>query len=144
MFCYCSSNSMILYPNTHPPPLFFAEMGGPSSAKDRLLTLNLPPEVTKTKSNTFPLAVSANQRWISPFQQSLRCSFPAWSYHWPINNHFTCWLLRQTSKHAERRECEGAIIVITLQSAITEGCGYMDVWQHSYRKFSQPLPTRCA
>ena len=51
-------------------PLFFAETGGLASAKDRLLMLNFPPEVTKI--HTFPLAVSANQPWIPPFQQSLR------------------------------------------------------------------------
>ena len=39
-------------------PLFFVEIGGLASAKDHLLMLNLPPEVTKT--HTFPLAVSAN------------------------------------------------------------------------------------
>ena len=55
--------------NKYTPPLFFTEIGGPASAKDCLLMLNLPPEVTKT--HTFPLAVSANQRWIPPFQQSL-------------------------------------------------------------------------
>ena len=48
-------------------------------------------------------------------------------------------------KHAEQRECEGAIMVITLWSAIIEGCGYTDVWQHPfYRKFSQTLPAPCA
>ena len=30
-------------------------------------------------------------------------------------------------KHAEQRECEGAITVITSRSAIIEGCGYTDV-----------------
>ena len=51
-----------LISTSSPPPLFFAEIGGPASAKDCLLILNLPPEVTKTKSHTFPLAVSAIQR----------------------------------------------------------------------------------
>ena len=38
-------------------PLFSADFGGPVSAKDRLLMLNFPPEVTQTKSYTFPLAL---------------------------------------------------------------------------------------
>ena len=36
-------------------------------------------------------------------------------------------VLRQTSKHAEQREREGAIMVITLRSAIIEVCEYTDV-----------------
>ena len=30
----------------------------------------------------------------------------------------------QTTEHAEQRELKGTITVITLQSAIIEGCGY--------------------
>ena len=39
------------------PPIFFADFGGPASAKDRLLMLNFSQEVTQTKSHTFSLAL---------------------------------------------------------------------------------------
>ena len=52
---------MVPNKRTPPPPLFFVEIWGPASAKDRLLMLNLPPKVTKTKSHTFPLALFGNQ-----------------------------------------------------------------------------------
>ena len=139
VFAWWSATSGI----SAPPPIF----GWPASAKHRLLVLNLPSELTKTKSHTFPLAVSANHAAPNSAISAVHLLFifAAWSYYWPINNLFTCGSLWQTSKHAEQRECEGAITVITLRSAIIEGCGYTDVWQHpSYRKFSQPLPARCA
>ena len=50
-------------------------------------------KVRKAKSHNFPLAVSANQHWIPPFQQFLVLSlfiFVAWLYYWPINNLFKC------------------------------------------------------
>ena len=74
------------------PPLFFAEIWGPASAKDCLLMLNLPPEVTKTKSDTIPLALSGNQHWVLPCLRFLHALplavFGAKTrlWYWPINN----------------------------------------------------------
>ena len=94
---YCIRWIKRTVPNKRIPPIFRGNWGT-SKCKDRLLMLNLPPEVTNT--HTFPLAVSANQCWIPPFQQSLPLSlfiFAAWLYYWPINI-FTCGLLQQTSE----------------------------------------------
>ena len=53
--------------------LFFMVRGGMASTNVMKNSLNfLPEEVRKAKSHTFPLAVSANQRWNPQFQQFLR------------------------------------------------------------------------
>ena len=127
-------------------PLFFAEVGGPASAKGRLLMLNLPPEVTKNIPFLLScLQTSAEFRHFSnPFALSLFI-FAAWSYYWPINDLFTCGLLRQTSKLTEQQERKGAITANTLRSEIIEVCGKTEDRQHPYfRIISQPLPAPCA
>ena len=99
---YLNYNTVFSWISAPPPPLFFMEIGGLACAKDRLLMLNLPPppkEVTKTHTLLLLcLQTNAEFRYFSsPFTLSLFI-FAVWSYLWPINNLFTCGLLRQMSK----------------------------------------------
>ena len=133
-------------PNKRTPPIFRGNWGTSKRQRSSPYVKSPPRSNQNTYISSCRVCKPALNSAISAVPSRSHCSYSPHDRTIDQLTIFSCVdCCCKRLKHSEQWECEGAITVITLQSAIIEGCGYADVWQHPfYRKFSQALTARCA